>query len=193
MDFKQFYKELIFSVDDSINTLFMAKQGDTKSRGFYITLTQNKIVIPVTNETMTFYAQKPDGTRVFINAIKDNDKFRIDLTNQVFAVPGDVDCELTLKGTNGEIISSKTFQMKVDKYLAEDSIVSEDERGVIDDAFELITEYVPRLELIDLNVLEGYSSAITNLQNVRIHEGSSKPTNTRFWYDPTDATEVIRQ
>jgi len=193
LDFKQFYKELIFSVDDSINTLFMAKQGDTKSRGFYVTLTQNKIVIPVTNETMTFYALKPDDTRVYVNAIQDGDKFRIDLTNQVFAVPGDVNCELTLRGNNGEVISSKTFQMKVDKYLAEDSIVSEDERGVIDDSLELITEYMPRLELIDLDLLEGYQSAVSDLQDVRIHEGSSKPNDTRFWYDGTDNAEVVRK
>ena len=193
MDFKQFYKELIFSVDDSINTLFMAKQGDTKSRGFYITLTQNKIVIPVTNETMTFYALKPDGTKVFVDAVKDDTKFRIDLSNQVFAVPGDVDCELTLKGNNGEIISSRTFQMKVDKYLAEDSIVSKDERGAIDDALELITEYMPRLELINLDILEGYQSAVSDLQDVRIHEGTTKPNDTRFWYDGTDNAEVVRK
>ena len=193
MNFKQFYKELIFSVDDSINTLFMAKQGDTKSRGFYVTLTQNKIVIPVTNETMTFYAQKPDDTRVFVEAVKDDTKFRIDLSNQVFAVPGDVNCELTLRGNNGEIISSKTFQIKIDKYLAEDSIVSEDERGVIDDSLELITEYMPRLELIDLDLLEGYQSAVSDLQDVRIHEGSSKPNDTRFWYDSADNTEVVRK
>jgi len=193
LDFKQFYKELIFSVDDSINTLFMAKQGDTKSRGFYITLTQNKIVIPVTNETMTFYALKPDGTKVFVDAVKDDTKFRIDLSNQVFAVPGDVDCELTLKGNNGEIISSRTFQMKVDKYLAEDSIVSKDERGAIDDALELITEYMPRLELINLDILEGYQSAVSDLQDVRIHEGTTKPNDTRFWYDGTDNAEVVRK
>lgn len=163
LDFKQFYKHLIFDIDESINTLYTAKQGDTKSRGFYITITQNRVQVPVTTETMTFYAQKPDRTRVYVNAVKDGDKFRIDLTNQVFAVPGTVKCELTLRGANGEKISSKTFKMLIDEQLAEDSIVSKDERGVIDDALTFVTEYVPRIELIDVQLLENYQAAIQNV------------------------------
>ena len=164
MDFKQFYKHLIFDIDESINTLYTAKQGDTKSRGFYVTITQNRVEVPVTTQTLTFYAEKSDGTRVYQNAIKDIDKFRIDLTNQVFAVPGIVKCEFTLKGATDEKISSKTFKMKIDEQLAENSIVSKDERGVIDDALNFVTEYVPRMELIDVELLENYQAAIQEIR-----------------------------
>ena len=36
------------------------------------------------------------------------------------------------------------------------------------------------------DVLSGQSTDIQALQTTRIHEGSVAPTNTKFWYDPTD-------
>ncbi len=142
MDFKQFYKDIIFDIDNSMNTLYTAKQGDTKSRGFYVTITQNKIVVPVSNQSMTFFVVKPDGTRIFQDAVVDGVKFRIDLTNQMFAVEGKVQCELTLRGSDGESISSKTFKMLVDKQLENGSIVSKDERGMLDKAIDDVTGIV---------------------------------------------------
>ncbi len=165
LDFKKFYKDIIFDIDEKIGVLYTAKQGDTKSRGFNVAVTQNRMVVPITTETMTFYAEKPDRTRVFQEAVKDGDGFRIDLSNQIFAVEGKVQCELTLKGATGERISSKTFNMLIDKQLEEGSIVSKDERGVIDDALNFVTEYVPRMELIDVVMLENYQAAIQDIQN----------------------------
>lgn len=160
MNFKDFYKELIFDIDKPILRRFTAKQGDTKSRGFYVPVMQNGAIVDVVDESMTFYAQKPDGKRVFQNAVKEGGLFRIDLKNQVFAVAGVVKCELTLYGTDGEKITNKTFVIEVEPSLSDDSIVSEDERGVIDDALEFVEEYVPRLELIDIDSLEHYDSEL---------------------------------
>ena len=95
--------------------------------------------MPITTETMTFYAEKPDGKRVYQEAVKDGDGFRIDLSNQIFAVEGKARCEVTLKGATGERISSKTFNMLIDKQLEEGSIVSKDERGALDKAIDDIT------------------------------------------------------
>ena len=114
MNFKEFYKHIYFDVDKSIHSLYSAKQGDTKSRGFYVTLLVNGAVMPVTDQSLSFYAEKPDKTRVIVEAVKDDDIFRIDLPNQVFAVAGVLKCELTLRGQDGEQISSKTFKMVVD-------------------------------------------------------------------------------
>ena len=154
MNFKEFYKHIYFDVDKSIHSLYSAKQGDTKSRGFYVTLLVNGVVMPVTDQSLSFYAEKPDKTRVIVEAVKDDDIFRIDLPNQVFAVPGLLKCELTLRGQDGEQISNKTFKMVVDPSIQDGSIVSKDERGILDRAFELAEDIIPRIELLDVELLE---------------------------------------
>lgn len=34
---------------------------------------------------------------------------------------------------------------------------------------------------------------INGLQKIRIHEGTTQPTDTRFWYDPSDISGVVRK
>jgi len=46
MNFKEFYKHIYFDIDKNIHSLYSAKQGDTKSRGFYVTLLVNGVVMP---------------------------------------------------------------------------------------------------------------------------------------------------
>ena len=137
MDFKQYYNEIVFDVNKRITDRFSAKQGDTSSRGFYVTIVQNGVVIPVTNETMTFYALKPDGHKVLDSAVIDGTQFRIDIHNQTFAAPGVVKCELTLFGTSGEKISSKTFDYVVEEILSENAELSTDQISILDEALLL--------------------------------------------------------
>src|SRR5699024_5484011 len=40
------------------------------------------------------------------------------------------------------------------------SIVSKDERGIIDDALELAEDIIPRIELLDVDLLENYQSEV---------------------------------
>ena len=160
-----FYEHINFDVTKKMYRGITVKQGDTGSRGFFVKVIQNSETIDISDKTMTFYCEKPDKTRVYIDAVRDGDKFRIDLTNQVFAVPGIVECELTLRGQDGEQISNKTFKMVVDPSIQEGSIVSQDERGILDRAFELAEDLVPRLELLDVELLEDLQNDITTLKN----------------------------
>lgn len=150
MNFKEFYSHIYFSVDSHSQGLYKAKQGDTKSRGFYVTLIVNSKKTSVTNQSLYFYCLKPDGTKVFTEAEKDGDIFRLDLPNQVFSVAGELKCELTLRGSSGEQISTQTFTMRVEKSLQDGSIVSENERGAIDDALDLIAT----IEAMDIDIGE---------------------------------------
>ena len=157
-----FYEHINFDVTKKMYRGITVKQGDTGSRGFFVKVIQNSETIDISDKTMTFYCEKPDKTRVYIDAVRDGDKFRIDLTNQVFAVPGIVECELTLRGQDGEQISNKTFKMVVDSSIQEGSIVSQDERGILDRAFELAEDIIPRLELLDVELLEDLQNEITD-------------------------------
>ncbi len=122
-----FYEHIIFDVNKKMYRGIAVKQGDTGSRGFFVRVVQNSEVIDISDMTMTFYCKKPDGTKVYIDAVKDGDKFRIDLTNQVSTVPGKVECELTLKGPDDEIISDKTFSITVEPSLQYGSMLSQSE------------------------------------------------------------------
>jgi hypothetical protein len=155
MDFKKFYDALIFDVDRSILKSYQGKQGDTKSRGIYVTIAQQNVVVEeLAGLSMRLFYEKPDKTRGFIDGVIDDGKFRIDYTNQMYAVPGVVKAELRLSGTDGEIISNKTFQIVVDASIADGSIVSKDERVILDRAFELAEDIIPRIELLDVELLE---------------------------------------
>ncbi|HHW90731.1 MAG TPA: BppU family phage baseplate upper protein, partial [Clostridiales bacterium] len=138
MDFKGFYDTLLFDVTYSLVKVFRGKKGDTKSRGFYVTITQkNQKIEDLTGLSLRFFYEKPDKTRGFIDAVIDDEKFRVDFTNQVFAVPGEVKAELRLLGPDEEVISTKHFKILVEDSIADGSIVSENERGILDRAFEL--------------------------------------------------------
>ena len=160
-----FYEHINFDVNKKMYRGIAVKQGDTGSRGFFVKVIQHSETIDISDKTMTFYCEKPDKTRVYIDAVRDGDRFRIDLANQVSAVPGTVECELTLRGQDGEQISSKTFKMVVDPSIQEGSIVSQDERGILDRAFELAEDLVPRLELLDVELLEDLQDEFTTLKN----------------------------
>src|SRR5690606_10872807 len=164
MDFKGFYDEIIFDVDKPILKSYTGKQGDTKSRGLYVTVTQkNAVIDDLTGLRMRLFYEKPDKTRGFIDGVVDGNKFRIDYTNQMYAVPGVVKAELRLTGPDGEIITAKTFKILVDSSIADGSIVSKDERGILDRAFELAEDIIPRLELLDVELLEDVQNEM--LQN----------------------------
>lgn len=148
-----FYEHIIFDVNKKMYRSIAVKQGDTGSRGLFVKVIQNSTAIDISDMTMTFYCKKPDGTKVYIDAVKDGDKFRVDLTNQVSAVPGKVECELTLKGPDDEIISSKAFSITVEPSLQYGSMLSQSElsdfgRHLADYtayiASELSEEHIPR-------------------------------------------------
>lgn len=168
MDFKEFYDSVVFDVDSSLVKIFRGKKGDAKSRGLYVTIAQKNVTVEdLTDLSLMFIFEKPDKTSGIINAVLDEDddtKFRVDFSNQVFAVPGVVKAELRLLGPDEEVISIKQFKIMVDDSIADGSIVSENERGILDRAFELAEDLIPRIELLDVELLEDVQSRQQSLE-----------------------------
>lgn len=184
IDFKEFYEPIEFNLEREVHKIFRFTQGDTKSRGLIVTVFQGNILKDMTGtETMKFFAQKPDGTRIIIDAIMEGAKFKIDFTNQTFAAPGILLCALVLYGGNGEKISDKKFRAIVDNSLEDGAIISQDERGILDRAFELATDVVP--------VLENLEADLTQNENDRViaETGRVNAENTRAgFYDGFNAS-----
>ena len=161
---REFYKDIKFDPMKELREIYKVTQGDTKSRGLIVTLILGDIVTPAGLHTMKFFAVKPDKTVVLADAAIDGDKFIIDFTNQVLAVPGVVVCSLVLYGTDGEKIADKKFKLIVESSLEDGAVISVNERGILDRAFELAEDIVPRLELLDLIALEGINSEYLTLK-----------------------------
>ena len=88
IDFKKFYKEVYFDIDRHDPKIYSAKQGDTHTRGFSVQIIQNNKIIPVTDESLIFYARRLDRVNLMTTAVKDGTKFRVDIPNEVFKIPG---------------------------------------------------------------------------------------------------------
>ena len=144
-----FYDVIEFNVDKEIKYIPRATQGDTDYRGFYIPVVINgNPLTDLTGYSLKFFAAKPDKTSLFTEAVVDGDRFRIDHKNQTFAVAGVLYCSLVLYGASGQKISDKIFKYLVDSSLEETEIVSENDRGALDQILEL----VPILEALETRV-----------------------------------------
>lgn len=96
MNFRDFYFDIDFKF--KIDRAFTIKENDTDSRGFNVKVNN-------TDRTMTFYTKD-----IEVQGVKITGGFRIDLPPLTAGVK---DCEIALKGINGEKLSSKTFKIIV--------------------------------------------------------------------------------
>lgn len=94
----------------------MEAQQNNIGRGAVVTLKANGAIIQPTNEGLTFWAKKPDGTVSFLAATLTGSNIQMDFTNQMLAIPGMVQVEIRLTSGSGEAetdISTPIFAVKV--------------------------------------------------------------------------------
>ncbi len=112
-----YVKEITLDFDGKTDfECITAVQGDNGTRFVKVSFTQNnqKYIIPE-NVTAVLRAVKPDGHIVFNPCTIEDNKVTIELTDQILAVPGVCNCEVTLYGDNGCSLTSARFLIKVRK------------------------------------------------------------------------------
>ena len=88
------------------------KQYDT-GRSVLITLTDaGAVVVPESGDMLRLYAKKPDGTVSYLPGTLSGTAVEVELTNQLQALPGIVECELQI-GTGAEMVSTPVFRLNV--------------------------------------------------------------------------------
>lgn len=123
----QFYENIEFDLDSEINVTPLATQGDTGSRGIYITLIMENLKEQVLRDcSMKFFALKPNNERVSTDAIVDGTRFRIDHKEETFLIPGTLTCSLVLYDKSGSKIADKKFEMVVEPSIEEGAVMSRD-------------------------------------------------------------------
>lgn len=94
----------------------MESQQNNIGRGAQVTLKANGAIIQPTNEGLTFWAKKPDGTVSYLAATLSGTNVQLDFTNQMLGVPGMVQVEIRMTSGDGADktdISTPIFNVRV--------------------------------------------------------------------------------
>ena len=167
IDFTKSYPLITWDLNKTRNNLeysLFGKKYDS-ARGLKVQVVQGEEILTPTDEKLRIYFNKPDGKSVYLESKKIKDGcFIIDFTNQVFAAPGDVFCELELS-YGGKQLQSDTFKIKAEKSLKDGSIESKNELVVFIEALEKIETAEEKANLAH-QVAQQASELLTQAQNM---------------------------
>lgn len=110
------YNKMIIDMNSGIHSAVTAVAQDTMSRYLDCSLYNNGITLDLTGHMAQLYITKKDGTIVVTHGeIKDAAAGRVqfELTNQALAVSGDLDLQIVLTSSAGEVLSSEIFKLHV--------------------------------------------------------------------------------
>ena len=94
----------------------MEAQQNNIGRGAQVTLKANGAIIQPTDEGLTFWAKKPDGTVSYLAATLSGTNVQLDFTNQMLVLPGMVQVEIRMTSGDGADktdISTPIFNVRV--------------------------------------------------------------------------------
>lgn len=132
-------------------------QYDNKSRYIEFHIVDGGMPMDISDCEVFICAIKPDGGLI-LNDCRIIDSahgiVEFELTEQINAVAGDVKCELKLYGPNGEVLTTKTFNICVKKSLIHDVIESSSEVLGLDKKFVLKTEFNESMEWVSNQIAE---------------------------------------
>ncbi|CAM3017786.1 BppU family phage baseplate upper protein [Hathewaya histolytica] len=145
------------------------KQEDTKSRYLNITLTDNSLPIDLTGHTVKIFILKPDKSKIFNNVKVLNPKegkIEVELTTQALLLPGDINLELVIYGSDNSILSSKILSICIEKKLRDDKVIeSTNEFGALGDALTKLGQWEGMFQSKYDNVENNYKKDLTYVKN----------------------------
>ena len=153
----------------------MEAQQNNIGRGALVTLKANGAIIQPTNEGLSFWAKKPDGTVSFLAATLTGSNVQLDFTNQMLAVPGMVQVEIRLtagSGANATDISTPIFSVRVNQ-----SNINDDAPESTNEFTALVTA-LGEIEELKKNGLKGDPGEAATLEvgTVEASEPGSAPS-----------------
>lgn len=135
----------------------MEAQQNNIGRGAQVTLKANGAIIQPTNEGLTFWAKKPDGTVSYLAATLSGANVQLDFTNQMLAVPGMVQVEIRMTSgdsTSMTDISTPIFNVRVNPSNISDGAVESSNE------FTALLKSLGEIEELKKNGLKGDAATI---------------------------------
>ena len=120
------------------------KRGENGARRLAIALYMHSVpYMADAGTTAVFRAIKPDNTKLFNSATITDNVVTVGLTTQTVAALGTVRCELSIYGTNNELLYSPQFDVIVEDYLYSDTAIeSTDEYTDLTEAISKVNNIV---------------------------------------------------
>lgn len=107
-----------------IRTSVSICKGDTNSRQICITLVSSGVVYEIPdNSIAVLLATKPDGKKVYNDCSINGNEIIFDVTTQLIASSGDVECQVELSDAEGTILTSPAFVIRVYEKLLDNSVM----------------------------------------------------------------------
>lgn len=135
----------------------MDAQQNNIGRGAQVTLKANGAIIQPTNEGLTFWAKKPDGTVSYLAATLSGTTVQLDFTNQMLALPGMVQVEIRMTSGDGADktdISTPIFDVRVNPSNIDDAAVESTNE------FTALVTALAEVEELKKNGLKGDAATI---------------------------------
>lgn len=125
----------------------VVKHGDVRSRLLRMRLYNGSTQIPLAaDQVCVLKGVKPDGTVIFNDCEVADGAALVTMTAQLMAVPGAVECELTVYGPDMEVLTSPRFDIYVEDVLYPDGIIESR------DEYTGLTEAMGRLAALEKEV-----------------------------------------
>ncbi len=145
-------QNLVLDINKKPFQTITANKGEVGSRFIRITIVDNSTPVDLTGVTISLYAKKPDGKKVF-NSVTVEDKVNgvvlAELTSQILSVSGLVRLTLLLV-KNGSKLASKQFLVNVDESIVDDeAIESTNEFTALVDALGRVNNIDSRFEKVN--------------------------------------------
>ena len=146
----------------------MEAQQNNIGRGAQVTLKANGAIIQPTNEGLTFWAKKPDGTVSYLAATLTGTNVQLDFTNQMLAVPGMVQVEIRMTSGDGASmtdISTPIFNVRVNPSNISDGAVESSNE------FTALLKSLGEIEELKKNGLKGDKGDAATITVGTVSEG----------------------
>lgn len=196
-------KEIFLEIDANLHQPIQSMEADSNSRAIRFYLTSNYAPLNLKDKKVIFKAVKPDSTDIVNDCeIIDVEKGIVEtkVTKQLNAVPGRVNCQLSIIGANDYVLKTKKFGILVDSKLTESGIISSREYKTLENALSEVHEINKNFEQVNAKINEVATKGTTvevieevtkeeierqiadgTIAHLMIEDGSVTPEKTSFY------------
>lgn len=196
-------KEIFLEIDANLHQPIQSMEADSNSRAIRFYLTSNYAPLNLKDKKVIFKAVKPDSTDIVNDCeIIDVEKGIVEtkVTKQLNAVPGRVNCQLSIIGANDYVLKTKKFVILVDSKLTESGIISSREYKTLENALSEVHGINKNFEQVNAKIDEVATKGTTvevieevtkeeierqiadgTIAHLMIEDGSVTPEKTSFY------------
>ena len=147
----------VMEINKLLDAVIHSIQCDTKTRYIQIHLVHNGNAVDLTNCEVQLHGLKPDDNFIINDAeILDHEKglVQFEITDQINAASGDAKFELRIYGTNDNVLTTKTFVIRVQKSTLDKIVDSSSEFHALLKRFALKSEVDDKIAVLEEQVAE---------------------------------------